>query len=115
MILDITYYANRKLFIKNRNKQSEKLGINLYKYIDVHNYINGLSIRKLLYAYPELSIRVTTLKGEDKTNAVLLAAIDKNEINTNDLRKLIKIRVPSELVYRTDSLQKKQSCENLVL
>jgi len=116
MILNITYYDNnRKLFIRNRNKQSEKLGFDLSYYIDKNNYINGLNIRKLLYTYPELSIKATTLKGEDKTNLVLLSAIDKNEVSTNDLRKLIKVQVPNGLGYRTDSSQQKQFCENLVL
>ena len=104
MILNITYYENnRKLFIKGSKKQSKSLGIDLSYYIDKNNYINGLNVRKLLYTYPELSIRVTTLKGVDKTNLVLLSAIDNNEVNTNDLRRLIKVQVPDGLVYRTDS------------
>jgi len=116
MILNITYYENnRKLFIKGRKKQSANLGIDLSYYIDINNYINGLNVRKLLYTYPELSIKVTTLSGEDKTNLVLLSAIDNNEVSTNDLRKLIRVQVPNGLEYRTDSLQQKQSSANLVL
>ena len=116
MILNITYYdRNRHLFIKNRKEQSKKLGIDLYYYVNTNNFINGLNVRKLLYTYPELSIRVTTLKGVDKTNLVLLSAIDINEVSTSDLRKLIKVQVPNGLGYRTDSLQQKQSCESLVL
>ena len=115
MILNITYYDNRKLSIKDKKEQSKRLGFDVYDYIDVYNYINGHNIRKMLYTYPELNIRVTTLKGVDKTNLVLLSVIDKNEVNTSDLRKLIKVQVPDGLGYRTDSLQQKQSCESLVL
>ena len=116
MILNITYYENnRKLFIKGSKKQSKSLGIDLSYYIDKNNYINGLNVRKLLYTYPELDIKVTTLNGVDKTNLVLLSAIDNNEVNTSDLRKLIKVQVPNGLGYRTDSLQQKQSCESLIL
>jgi len=116
MILNITYYdSNRKLFINDRKEQSKKLGIDLYYYVNTNNYINGLNVRKLLYTYPELDIKVTTLKGVDKTNLVLLSAIDNNEVSTSDLRRLIKVQVPDGLVYRTDSLQQKQSCESLIL
>ena len=115
MILDITYYDNRKLFIKSRKKQSATLGIDLSYYIDKNNYINGLNVRKLLYTYPELNIRVSTLSGKDYTNLVLLSAIDNDEVSTNDLSKLIRVQVPTELGYRIDSSQQKQSYENLVL
>tara|TARA_R110000824_G_scaffold67222_4_gene174072 strand:+ start:185 stop:535 length:351 start_codon:yes stop_codon:yes gene_type:complete len=116
MILNIKYYSgNRKLYVEKHKLQSASLGIDLSGYIDKNRYMNGSNIRQLLCKYPNLDIKVISDKGEDKTNLVLLSAIDNDYVSTSDLRKLIKVQVPDGLGYRIDSSLPRQFSENLDL